>query len=172
VAAAIFYGVMKGLRSSRRIEDATRMRIDFMWRLDGQTLDHSTLCKFRTRFETARKGTFRDVNREGLQLLGDRLTELVIDGTRVRACRDRQGARNAEWLEKRLADLQRHTDEALAETAREDARNDPSDASIGQLEQHFEELQRQRQRYEEALAVARERDQTKRDDEGRNATAA
>lgn len=171
VAEAIFYGAMKGQRSSRKIEDATRMRIDFMWLLDGQTIDHSTLCKFRTRFQTALKGTFRDVNRRGLQLLGERLTELVVDGTRVRACSDRQGARNADWLEKRLADLQRHMDEALAEMAREDARNDPSDASVGQLEQHLEELQRQRQRYEAALAVARERDRAKRDDEGKSATA-
>jgi transposase len=171
VAAAIFYGVTKGQRSSRKIEDATRMRIDFMWLLEGRTIDHSTISKFRTRFGAALRATFREVNREGLRILGERLNELVVDGTRVRACSDRQGARNADWLEKRLADLQRQMDEGLAEMAREDARNDPSDASVGQLEQHLEELQRQRQRYEEALAVARERDQAKRDDEGRSATA-
>lgn len=186
VASAIFYGLIKGLRSSRQIEDATRMRVDFMWLLERQTLDHATVCKFRLRFGDALKDTFRQVNREGLKHLGERLAELSIDGTRVRANSARQGARTATWLEQQLAALQTQLEQALQEMATQDARDaaatsstpptadEPVElaaASATELEHRLTELQERRRRYEAALAVARERDAAKRDKEGQAATA-
>lgn len=170
VAAAIFYGILKGLRSSRRVEEATRKHIDFMWLLHGQTIDHSTLCKFRTRFGAALKGTFQQINREGLRCMGDRLTELVIDGTRLRACSDRHGARTAEWLEKRLAQLQLHMEQALQEMGEQDVKDDPQSATPEQLQSRLEDLQREKQRCEDALAVARQRDEVKQAKDGTSAT--
>lgn len=171
VAAAIFYGILNGIRSSRKVEAATRKHIDFMWLLQGQTIDHTTISKFRTNFKDALKDTFRQINQEGLKRMGDRLLDLVIDGTRIRACSDRHGARTAPWIEKRLAELQLHVEQALREMAEQDLKDEPSSATTEQLEQRLDQLQCERQRYEEALAIARERDEAKQAKEGKSATA-
>ena len=42
LAGAILYGLMRGIRSSRELEDATRERLDFRWFLEGRTVDHSS----------------------------------------------------------------------------------------------------------------------------------
>ena len=45
----LVYGYMCGIYSSRKLEEALRYRIDFMWLLeDGNVPDHSTLARFRT----------------------------------------------------------------------------------------------------------------------------
>ena len=170
VAVAIYYGIMKGVRSSRRIEEATRKHIDFMWLLHGQTIDHATVCKFRTRFVKALKGMFLQVNRQDLERPDGRLTELVLDGTRMRACSDRHGARTAGWLEKRVAELQAEMEEAFRAMGEQDVKDDPQSATPEQLQRRLEKLQREQQRCEEALAVARQRDEAKREKDGKDAT--
>ncbi|MCC7257950.1 MAG: IS1182 family transposase, partial [Gammaproteobacteria bacterium] len=166
-----FYGILNGFRSSRKIEAATRKHIDFIWLLQGQTIDHTTVSEFRANFRDALKDTFRQVNREGLKRMGDRLSDLVIDGTHLRANSDRQGARTAEWLEKRLAELQLHVEQALREMAEQDVKDEPLSATAEQLEQRLDQLQRERQRCEEALAIARERDEAKQAKDGKSANA-
>ena len=170
VAAALFYGIMRGLRTGRRVEEATRKHIDFMWLLQGQTLDHATVCKFRTRFKDALKGTFRQINQQGLERLGEAMVELVIDGTRLRANSDRHGARTAAWMEARLAQLQAHVEQALQDMAAEDLKDDPSSASSDQIRERLAELLREKEKYEAALEVARQRDEVKREKDGKNAT--
>jgi transposase len=59
VAGAILYGLMVGIRSSRKVEDATRNRVDFIWLLEGLTIDHATVASFRTRFPDELKGEQR-----------------------------------------------------------------------------------------------------------------
>ena len=45
----IAYAYECGIYSSRKIEDACRYRVDFMWLLDGQEApDHATIARFRT----------------------------------------------------------------------------------------------------------------------------
>jgi len=170
VAAGIFYGIIKGVRSSRKLEEATRTRIDFMWLLHGQTIDHTTFARFRTRFADALKGTFRQVNAEGLRRLGDVLSELVVDGTRLRANSDRHGARTAVWLERRLTELQAHFEKALQEMAGQDVKDDPDGASATEIQSRLDALRREMATYEKALAVARERDEAKQDKDGKGAT--
>jgi transposase len=170
MAAAILYGIICGVSSSRRLEEATRVRIDFMWLLQGMTIDHSTVAKFRTRFETALKALFRQVNRKALQQMGSALAELVVDGTRVRANSDRHGARTAGWLERRLEELQRYMEEALQQMGTADLRENLGAAAPEALQAHIEVLRQQVERCEKALAVARERDEAKREKDGQGAT--
>jgi len=166
IAAAIFYGLLCGLRSSRKLEDGSRMRIDFIWLLEGQTIDHTTFAKFRTRFGEELKDLFRQVNEEALRRTGDQVMELVVDGTRMRANSDRGGARTAEWLERRRAELQAYIEQGLEEMAEQDLKDDPKEASADQLQKHMAALQQQLQRCEKALSVARERDAAKQAKEG------
>ena len=171
VAAGIFYGLLCGLRSSRKLEEGTRMRLDFIWLLEGQTIDHTTFAKFRTRFDEALKAVFRQVNAEALSRTGEAVMELVVDGTRMRANSDRHGARTAEWLERRRAQLQAHIEQGLAELAAQDLQDEPPAASAEQLQRHIATLAQELQRCEQALAVVRERDTAKQAKEGAQAPA-
>ncbi len=50
LAGALLYGLTHGVRSSRRLEWACAHAVDFLWLVEGRTIDHSTFCEFRTRF--------------------------------------------------------------------------------------------------------------------------
>ena len=47
MSGIVLYGLMRGVRSSRRLEEALEMRLDFRWLGEGRSIDHSTLCRFR-----------------------------------------------------------------------------------------------------------------------------
>ncbi len=49
----ILYGFLRGIRSSRQLEYAVSHNIDFMWLVEGRSLDHSTLADFRVKFKEA-----------------------------------------------------------------------------------------------------------------------
>ena len=45
----IVYGYLCGIRSSRKLEEACRYRVDFMWLLEDQEApDHAVIARFRT----------------------------------------------------------------------------------------------------------------------------
>ena len=62
-ASVILYGLNQGIRSSRVLERQCRNSLDYLWLANGQELDHTTICQFRTRFRTELKGLFRQLGR-------------------------------------------------------------------------------------------------------------
>ena len=82
VAACILYGLMRGIRSSRKLEYQCSCNVEFMWLLEGRQIDHSTIAKFRTRFAKQLKGLFRHVCRMAMSIGLIRLGEVAFDGTR------------------------------------------------------------------------------------------
>jgi transposase len=121
VAACLLYGMARGIRSSRKLEDACRYRVDFMWLLETRVIDHTTLCKFRTQFGSQLKGLFRQVCQVAMTLGLVRLGEVGFDGTRVKANNSRYKTRTAATLQEKLEALDALFDEMLAEFARGDA---------------------------------------------------
>jgi transposase len=63
IAGAMLYGMYRGIRSSRKLEEACHYRFDFIWLVEGQHIDHSTFAKFRTKFREPLKGLFRQIGR-------------------------------------------------------------------------------------------------------------
>lgn len=181
MAGALLYGLMCGLRTSRQVEDATRMRIDFLWLLQGTSLDHTTLAKFRKKFKDELRDLFGQVNRMAVERMSSKLQELVVDGTRVRANSDRHGARTAGWLERRLAEAQQQLVEAMAqmeaadekeaadEVLAADGRQTAGPTDAEDVQRRIDELKAEMAKLDQALAVARERDLAKKAKDGRNA---
>lgn len=87
----IAYAYQCGIYSSRKIEEACRYRVDFMWLLDGQEApDHATIARFRTgRCKEAIEDLFYQfVSR--LEHMGEVNHQTVfIDGTKIESAAGR-----------------------------------------------------------------------------------
>ena len=46
LASVILYGLLTRIRSSRVLEEALGVRLDFRWLAEGRTIDHTTLSEF------------------------------------------------------------------------------------------------------------------------------
>jgi transposase len=101
LAAAILYGFTRGIRSSRKLEYAIGHSIDFIWLVEGRSIDHSTICEFRTEFKKPLKDLYRHVCRIAAALGLIRLNDMALDGTRGRTVsRDIHEKRRQEHAEK------------------------------------------------------------------------
>ena len=121
VAAGILYGLYRGIRSSRRLEEACCYRFDFMWLVENRRIDHTTFAKFRTRFHAPLKDLFRQIGRMAMNLGLIRLCEVAFDGTRVKANNSRYKTRTAKTLEEKLRALDELFEQLTAEITAADA---------------------------------------------------
>ena len=170
LAGSILYGMMNRIRSSRDLESATRMRIDFHWFLDGRHIDHSTFARFRNRFSEQIEGLLKDLNREARKMMQGGPKAIAIDGTSMRANSDRHGSRAAQCLQSKIASLQIEFGQIMAEMDFLDAMDTVDDSELSALRRRKDLLQKQMQKLEAALEAADKRDKLKREKDGKNAT--
>ncbi len=85
MTALLLYGYCKGVYTSRRIEEACEIRLDFRALVGNQRPDHSTICEFRKRHRDALSSLFVQV----LSLCRDagltKMGHVALDGTKMRA---------------------------------------------------------------------------------------
>jgi transposase len=168
IAAGILYGLCRGIRSSRKLEEACCYRLDFIWLLEGRQIDHTTFSKFRTRFADPLKDLFRQIGRIAITLGLIRLGEVAFDGTRVKANNSRYATRTAKTLEEKLAALDELFDQMMAEIEASDATEkaqrtlDGQDDSPTRLPEPVAELEQRRRQVREALEQAKAADEARR----------
>lgn len=167
MCAAILYGLIKRIRSLRELEEATRVRLDFQWLLEGRVVDHTTFSTFKKRFDGKIGDLFKQINRKAARMRGATIEEVVVDGSRMRADSDRHGARTARGLEKRLMELDERLAGALEQLG--DCEEQLPEGRV-ELEDQLQRLEAQRAKLEVALAEARRRDDIKRAKDGAKAT--
>jgi transposase len=160
VAAALLYGLTRGIRSSRKLEEACCRRIDFLWLLCGRQIDHTTFAKFRTKFRDQLKDLFKQVGRIAMTLGLVRLGEVAFDGTRTKANNSRYATRTGKKLAEKLAILDALFEEMMAECEAVDAEQAslPGHDSPTQLPPELAEIEQRRQKIREALAQAQAAD--------------
>ena len=174
VAGTILYCLMEGILSSRQIEKQTRLRIDLMWFLEGRTLDHSTLCAFRIKFEALLPGLFDAVALKAAS--GPQAGEtLASDGTSMRANSDRHGARQAASLKRRLGKVAAESEALLSKMAQIELFENCEDAldseNHTELQKQIKALESEKTKLEKAMAQAEKRDALKQAVYGKNVTA-
>ena len=147
----ILFGLRLGIRSSRKLEDAARNRLDLMWLLEGRQPDHTTIATFRTRFAAELK----QLGRQLVALLAAAeavdLSSTAVDGTRVAANNSAGRVATAATLERKIAAEQEALERGLSELAA----NDAAEAGQGSLTVLPPSLQRQTERLAR-LEVARQ----------------
>lgn len=171
MAAATLYGMMNRIRSSRDLETAASMRVDFHWLLGGLPVDHSTFAKFRKEHGDKLEGLLAEMNRQARAALSAGPGRLAIDGTTMRANSARTGARTARGLLDMVESLETEFRQVMADMETLDAMDGLDGDEIAALEKRKAELEREREKLEKALEVARERDRAKQEKDGKDARA-
>jgi transposase len=180
LAGAILWGLLNRMRSSRVLERAAHKDLDFIWLLEGFTPDHSTFAEFRTRHAEAIKELQVHFARALVNRREKALLHLIIDGTRLRADSNRQGARTAQTIEYIIGELDRRM-EALkqGDRAAEQAVQaehlevieplEDAAENLVSLDEEIARLEAKRAKYQKALDIARERDEQARKHSGKSA---
>lgn len=161
IAAVILYGLYRGIRSSRKLEEACVYRFDFKWLVQAERIDYSTIAKFRTRFHEPLKDLFRQIGRLAMNLGLIRLGEVAFDGTRVKANNGRFRTQTAATLEEKLLAL----DELYERLMSECKAADDEAAMAGSpthLPNEVADVKERRQRIAAALEQAREADKARK----------
>jgi len=157
MAGAILYGLTHGLRSSRRLEWACANAVDFLWLVEGRTIDHSTFCDFRTKFRRELKDLFRQIGRIAMHLGLISLNQVALDGTRVKANSSPHATASAKTLEERLKVLDEQIEKMLAEADQVDQREKDlfgDSVSAGALPAELGDLQKRQDKLHKALQAA------------------
>ncbi len=162
VSGCIIYGLLKGIRSSRKLEDACNNRIDFMWFLENRKIDHATFAKFRQRHGSSIKDLFRQINQKALKLRKSEFVELAIDGTKLKANASRQKAYDEEFLSKRLCELDKKFSAIMKDLENTDIIENPELATKEELRRKLCQIDREKQICQRALDKAEQIDQKRK----------
>jgi transposase len=153
MAGVILYGLSVGIRSSRKLEEATGNRLDFIWLCEGREIDHSTPAKFRVKFEHPLKGLFRQIGKVAIGMGLANLNQIALDGTVKRANNSRYAtARRASLGEKLLA-LDEQIEKMLAEAGQADQKEDElyGQSTPGKLPRELRDMKARQERLRAAL---------------------
>jgi transposase len=153
VAGAILYGMSLGIRSSRRVEDATANRVDFIWLCSGRVIDHATVANFRVKFGSQIKALFRQVGKVAIGMGLANLNQIVLDGTVKRSNNSRYRTARRASLEEKIAILDQQVDQMIAEWKQQDANDQElfGERSATKLPRELKDLSQRQARLKEAL---------------------
>lgn len=161
LAGAILYGLSHGIRSSRRLEWACGNVLDFLWLVEGRSIDHATFCGFRTRFEAELKDLFRQIGRLAMAMGLIRLNQVALDGTRVRANSSRHATASAKTLEERIQVLNTQIEEMFGAAEQVDRREEDlfgQEVSTSTLPPELADLKKRQAALQKALQNAQKID--------------
>lgn len=159
IAGAILFGLTERIRSSRELEKATKLRLDFMWFLHNRSIDHSTFSNFRTRFKTQLHDLFRQL--AFIALKGKLEVILAVDGTRIRSNSSRTGSLRTESLANKAEQIANELSVALRRMELFDAQEATESETLEELEQQIAVLSKQRDQLSKALEEAQRRDEVR-----------
>jgi len=158
MASVILYGLLTRIRSSRKLEEALEVRLDFRWLAEGRGIDHTTLSEFRRKHPEALKGLFVQIGLVAREMGALLLEQLAFDGTRMKANNRKTGTRTPERLREMREELAARYAELEAELEAADAREDALvgvSSSSDALAQEMADVQRRRERVDAALEEIR-----------------
>jgi transposase len=158
IASVILYGNLTRIRSSRKLEEALQVRLDFRWLVEGRSIDHTTISNFRRNNADALCDTFVQMGVLARELGWLTLDILAFDGTRLRSNNRRSGSRTRDELRKMKEELAAKFQELEAKTSVADTTNEEvfgnaeNDSPSDELKRELADVQRRRARVDAALA--------------------
>lgn len=162
IAGVILYGLSRGMRHSRTLEYMLAANIDFMWLAEGRTIDHSTICGFRTKFRRELKQLFKQLFTIAIKAGLANIETVALDATHVKANSSRHNTATAATITERLARLDQMIEQMLAEAEQADAEEPGLYGPIptDKLPKDLADAEQRRERLVKALAAANARDES------------
>lgn len=154
MAGVILYGILKRVRSTRGLEEAIQVRLDFRWLVEGRTIDHTTISKFRRRHQEGLKSLFVQIGLIAREMGCLPLETLAFDGTRMRANNRRSGTRTPERLREMQKELARKFSEIEKKIDVADQEDSEvfGDESSHTLSQQLSDIEHRRKQVDAAIA--------------------
>ncbi len=154
LAGVILYGLLTRIRSSRALEEALQIRLDFCWLVEGRSIDHTTLSEFRRKNANALKDTFVQIGMVAREMGCLPLQTLAFDGTRIRSNNRKTGTRTPDRLRELKKELAAKFAELEAKTQIADTLEEErlGDASAHTLSDELADVERRQQQVDAALA--------------------
>lgn len=131
LASILLYGLLHRIRSSRLLERAAQMHLDFRWLAQGHAPDHTTLSEFRRKFGEELKKLFLQIALVAREMGYLPLERLAFDGTRVKASNRRSGTRTPDELRKLRDELAAKFAEWERQSTADDLQQQGFDESAG-----------------------------------------
>ena len=141
------YGNQKGIRSSRKLEEACRVNIEVRWLMEGLEPDFRTISDFRKDNTGCMKKVFHEFNRRMAGVLTKGF--LSVDGSKFQANNSKDNNFTANKLDDRIAWLNSHSDEYLRQIAEMDAAEEELSGEFTreELEEKLREVQDRLEKY-------------------------
>ena len=111
----LLYAYGSGLRASRKIEDACKSNLYYMYLSGMQVPDFWTICLFRRRFANEVEGLFCQVVRLCVEMGITRLGRISLDGSKLRASASAKRTKTKAEIEKLMRRVREEINKALAE---------------------------------------------------------
>lgn len=111
----IIYGYSYGVKSSRKLEQATYHNISFIWLMGGLKPDHKTIAEFRRKNKKAIKKILKQCARMCIKLDMIAGNVLFVDGTKIRANASASRAHDKAWYEEQMKKIDQRIDSLLEE---------------------------------------------------------
>jgi transposase len=145
------YCYMNGIRSSRKMENETKINIELMWLIRKLQPDHGTLAAFMKNNQTAIKKLFKEFTLllKGFGLIDGRL--VAIDGTKLKANCSKKKHFNDNIISKKLEHIDKKIDAYLRDFLTEDNRLKKQEITekLGVYQERMHELQVMKQELKE-----------------------
>jgi len=151
LAKLLVWGYLKGVRSSRRLEEACHVNLEAMWLMRRLAPDHKTVAEFRRRNLAPLKALFSEFGSfaDFCGLFGKRT--VAIDGTKVRASNSKKRAKTQRALERDIRHHEARAEEWLGAMAEADG-----DAERGRARERAGHHRRRAEECGELLGAMRE----------------
>jgi transposase len=157
LAGVILYGLLTRIRSSRALEEALHVRLDFRWLAEGRALDHSTLSEFRRKHPPELKDLFINIGLLAREMGWLSLELLAYDGPRIRANNKRSKTRTPEELKQMREELAAKYAELEAKIKAQDTQDEEVllSPSPEELAEELADVARRRVQVDQALGELR-----------------
>jgi transposase len=154
LAGVILYGLLTRIRSSRNLEEALQVRLDFRWLVEGRSIDHTTISEFRRKNADALKGTFVQIGLVAREMGCLPLETLAFDGTRIRSNNRKTGTRTPDRLREMKKELAEKFAELEAKTNVADEQDEEhlGDGSAHTLACELADVERRQKQVDAAIA--------------------
>ena len=110
------YGYVKGVSSSRKLEEATWLNLDFMYIANGEHPDHTTLSNFRKNHQDAFKHAAQQVLQVAVEAGVLDMRGLAVDGTKLKAYASREKHMTSKSARKRIKAYRELVEKLMAES--------------------------------------------------------